>query len=197
MDTPAKQRRAPRSDGQRNRRLILEAAARAFATEGAEASLNAVARDAGVGIATVFRHFPTREALVEAIYRDSLEALCAAANQLADEQDAVTAIRAWMGKFLDYIGLQSGMAETLRALIGADADMDAQVGAVAQLTTAVEALLDKGRQEGIIATPVLAVDVVAALTGTAMTAGRPAQRDQADRLVDLLVAGITADRRAP
>jgi AcrR family transcriptional regulator len=195
--TPGRQRRAPRSDGQRNRRLILEAAARAFATEGAEASLNAVARDAGVGIATVFRHFPTREALVEAIYRDSLEALCAAANRLAGEHDALTAIRAWMEKFLDYIGLQNGMAETLRALIGAEEDMDAQVGAVAQLTAAVETLLDDGRREGIVGQPILAVDVMATLTGIAMTAGRPAQREQADRLVDLLVAGITATRRDP
>lgn len=193
MDTPAR-RRAPRSDGRRNRTLILHAAARAFATDGAEASLNAVARDAGVGIATLFRHFPTREALVEAIYLDSLQALCAAADSLAAEHDALSAIRAWTAKFLDYIGLQSGMADTLRALVGADTDMDSRVGAVGQLTTAVETLLDHGRQQRVVAAPVRADDVVAALTGIAITAGRPAQRDQADRLVDLLVAGITRDR---
>lgn len=191
MDTSGR-RRAPRSDGRRNRRLILEAAARAFAIDGTEASLNAVARDAGVGIATVFRHFPTREALVEAIYLDSLRTLCAAADSLAAEHDAPSAIRAWLGKFLDYIGLQSGMAETLRALIGTETDMDSRVGAVAELTTAVQTLLDNARQENVVSDVVRAEDVVAALTGIAMTAGRPAQRDQADRLVDLLVAGITA-----
>jgi AcrR family transcriptional regulator len=191
VDTSAR-RRAPRSDGRRNRRLILEAAARAFAIDGAEASLNAVARDAGVGIATVFRHFPTREALVEAIYLDSLQTLCAAADSLAAEHDALSAIRAWLATFLDYIGLQSGMAETLRALIGTETDMDSRVGAVAALTTAVQTLLDNGRQENVVSDVVRAEDVVAALTGIAMTSGRPAQRDQADRLVDLLVAGITA-----
>ena len=191
MDTSGR-RRAPRSDGRRNRGLIMEAAARAFAVEGAEASLNAVARDAGVGIATVFRHFPTREALVEAIYREALETLCAAAPALAAEYDALPATRAWMAKFLDYIGLQSGMADTLRALIDTETDLDSRVGTVAQLTAAVDTLLDKGRQEGLVSARVLAVDVVAALTGIATTAGRPTQRDQADRLVDLLIAGITA-----
>jgi AcrR family transcriptional regulator len=183
-------RRAPRSDGQRNRRLILEAGARAFAADGAEASLNAVARDAGVGIATLFRHFPTREALVEAIYGDSLQALCTAAGSLAADHDAVTATRAWMAAFLDYIGLKSGMADTLRAL--ADSELDSRVGTVDRLTAAVETLLSKGKRDGVFRDSTLAMDVVAALSGTALIAGRPAQRDQADRLVALLLAGMTA-----
>lgn len=190
MSQPAPRRRAPRSDGRRNRRLIAEAAARAFATQGEDASLNAIARDAGVGIATLFRHFPTREALVEAIYSDSLEDLCAAAAPLAAEHDALGATRAWAARFLDFISLKSGMADTLRALT--DADLASRVDAVDRLTEAVESLLAKGRAEGAFRPSVTADDVLAALSGTALIAGRPAQRDQADRLVDLLLAGLTA-----
>lgn len=188
MDHPGPRRRAARSDGQRNRRLILEAAARAFATHGADASLNAIARDAGVGIATLFRHFPTRDTLVEAIYSDSLDALCTAAPALAAEHDAVTALRTWMARFLDYVGLKSGMADTLRALT--DADVDSRVDTLGRLTATVQTLLDRGRADGVFRPSVRAADVVAALSGTALIAGRPAQRDQADRLVDLLIAGI-------
>jgi hypothetical protein len=101
----------------------------------------------------------------------------------------VTAARAWMANFLDYVGLRSGMADTLRAL--ADSELDSRVGTVDQLTAAVETLLDKGKREGVFRESVLAVDVVAALGGTALMAGRPTQRDQADRLVELLLAGLT------
>lgn len=194
MDHPGPRRRAARSDGQRNRRLILEAAARAFATHGTEASLNAIAREAGVGIATLFRHFPTRDTLVEAIYSDSLDALCAAAPTLAAEQDAATALRAWMTKFLDYVSLKSGLADTLRALT--DADVDSRVDTLGRLTAAVRTLLDAGHATGVCRPSVRADDVLAALSGTALIAGRPAQRDQADRLVDLLLAGIITDHPA-
>ncbi|MFI6350179.1 TetR/AcrR family transcriptional regulator [Streptomyces sp. NPDC050560] len=188
MAHPAPRRRAPRSDGQRNRRLIMEAAARAFATDGADASLNAVARDAGVGVATLFRHFPTREALVEAVYRESLVSLCAAAGTLAAERDALDATRAWLTKFLDYLSLKSGMADTLRALT--DGNTDSRIGTVERVTEAIEILLEHGRTEGVFRPSVRADDVLAALAGIALMAGSPAQRDQADRLVDLLLAGV-------
>jgi AcrR family transcriptional regulator len=188
MASPADGQRAPRSDGQRNRRLIMEAAARAFATDGVEATLNGIARDAGVGIATLFRHFPTREALVEAVYDGSLEVLCGFAVELLAANDALTATRAWMARFLDYLSLRSGMADTLRAL--AAEDLDSRVRTVERLTSAIELLLESGRDDGVFRPAVPASDVLVALSGIALMVGRPAQREQADRLVELLLAGL-------
>jgi AcrR family transcriptional regulator len=181
-------KRAPRSDGLRNRQLILEAAARAFATYGDEATLNGIARDAGVGIATLFRHFPTREVLVETIYSDSLEYLCAGASELVETSDSQGATRAWMGQFLDYMSLQRSMADTLRAL--AAEDIDSRVHTVDRLIVALEVLLAAGRQDGLLRGDVSASDLLAALGGIALMLGRPAQREQADRLVELLLAGL-------
>jgi AcrR family transcriptional regulator len=180
--------RAPRSDGVRNRQLIVEAGARAFATYGAEATLNGIARDAGVGIATLFRHFPTREALVETIYSDSLEYLCAAATDLLETQDGLGATRAWMGQFLDYMSLRLSMADTLRAL--AAEDIDSRVRSVDRLTTAIEALLMAGRRDGFFRDDFSASDVLAALGGIVLMLGLPGQRAQANRLVELLLAGL-------
>jgi AcrR family transcriptional regulator len=187
---PAK--RAPRSDGQRNRQLILEAAKRAFATDGVDATLNAIARDAGVGIATLFRHYPTREALIEASYSESIEYLCGTAATLLESNDAMTATREWMAGYLDYMSLRRGMADTIRALAGAD--VDSRVYTVERLEAAVELLLAAGRAEGVFRGDVPAGDVLVALGGITLMAGRPAQRDQADRLVELLLAGLRTDR---
>src|ERR1700712_2890379 len=110
-------RRAPRSDGRQNRDTILEDAARAFATEGSALPLNGIARDAGVGIATLFRHFPTRDDLVEEAYSNSLEHLCSAAQDLLEKHDALEATRRWMGRYLDYMSQKRGMAETVRGLL--------------------------------------------------------------------------------
>jgi AcrR family transcriptional regulator len=181
-------KRAPRSDGRRNRELLLEAAARAFATEGAEATLNGIARDAGVGIATLFRHFPTREALVEAAYSNSLEHVCSAADALVASTDSHTAARAWFGKLLDYLSQKQGMADTLRALV-AD-DLDSRVNSLDRVVAAVQVLLDAGKADGLLRDDVAAVDVVASISGIALIAGRPQQRAQADRLVDLLLDGL-------
>jgi AcrR family transcriptional regulator len=180
--------RAPRSDGLRNRQLIVEAGARAFATHGTEATLNGIARDAGVGIATLFRHFPTRDALVETIYSDSLEYLCAAATDLLGTEDSLGATQAWMRQFLDYMSLRQSMADTLRAL--ASEDIDSRVQSVDRLAAAIEALLAAGRRDGIFREDFSASDVLAALGGIALMRGGPGQRAQADRLVELLLAGL-------
>jgi AcrR family transcriptional regulator len=180
--------RAPRSDGQRNRQRILEAARRAFATEGTEVTLNGIARDAGVGIATLFRHFPTREALIEASYSDSLEQLCATADDLLRANDSVDATRAWMGAFLDYMSIKQGMADTIR-LLSAD-DLDSRVNTIDRMTAAIDVLLAQGRTDRSFRDDVPALDILAALGGIALMAGHPRQREQADRLVELLLAGL-------
>ncbi|AMM21531.1 hypothetical protein AX769_17015 [Frondihabitans sp. PAMC 28766] len=185
-------RRAPRSDGRENRAKILQAAARAFAVDGADATLNSIARDAGVGIATLFRHFPTRDDLMIAAYSESIDYLCAAADELLARMPPLDAARAWMGRYLDYMSTKAGMADTVRALLSND--VDSRVHTLDRLLAAVELLLRAGRSSGAVVPGTRADDVLAALAGIAVVAGRPAQRPQADRLADLLVRGVAASR---
>src|SRR5205807_5006608 len=107
--------RAVRADAVRNRARLLDAAVRAFASDGAEVTLDTVARSAGVGIGTLYRHFPTREALVEAAYRQELARLCDAVPGLLGSLPPDEAIRAWMDGFIDYMTTKRYMAEALRA----------------------------------------------------------------------------------
>src|SRR5580704_6083961 len=100
-----------RADAQRNRVRLLEAAVRAFSQEGPEVTLDAIAKDAGVGIGTLYRHFPTRESLVEAAYRNELDRLCDAAADLSQELTPEAAMRAWMDRFVDYMTTKRGMSD--------------------------------------------------------------------------------------
>src|SRR5262245_54317410 len=106
-----------RADARRNRDRLVEAAVRAFTQGGLDATLESIARDAGVGIGTLYRHFPTREALVEAAYRNELARLCDAATELLADRPADGALRAWMDRYVDYMATKRGMADALRAVI--------------------------------------------------------------------------------
>src|SRR5258705_7895484 len=109
--------RPMRADAQRNRIRLLEAAVRAFSQDGPDVTLEAVAKDAGVGIGTLYRHFPTREALVEAAYRNELARLCDAVADLLQTMPPDEALRTWMDRFVDYMTTKRGMADALRAVI--------------------------------------------------------------------------------
>ena len=109
-----------RADAQRNRDKILTAAVRVFAEEGLDAHLERIAKEAGVGSGTLYRNFPTRESLIEAAYRNEVAKLCAAAPELLRELPPRQALRAWMGRFLDYATAKLGMAYALRAMIALD-----------------------------------------------------------------------------
>jgi AcrR family transcriptional regulator len=98
-------RRRPRTDAQRNRERILEVAKESFTHSGANTSLDDIAKEAGVGAGTLYRHFPTRDALLEAVYRTEVEKLAAAEQELAQKLSPVEALRAWMLLFVDYIAL--------------------------------------------------------------------------------------------
>lgn len=106
-----------RADAQLNRERLLESAVRAFSREGPDATLDAIAKDAGVGIGTLYRRFPTREALIEAAYRNELARLCDAAPRLRESMPADAALREWMDRFLDYMRTKRGMADALRVVI--------------------------------------------------------------------------------
>jgi AcrR family transcriptional regulator len=177
-----------RADAQRNRDRLLAVAVRAFSRDGPDVTLESIARDAGVGIGTLYRHFPTREALVEAVYRNELARLCDAAADLLRAGPPDQATRAWMGRFIDYMITKRGMAGALRTLIASGADPFAQ--SRGRLLGAITMLLAAGAAAGAIRSDVEPGDVLASLSGVSLTAGEPAQRDQARRMLDLLMDGL-------
>jgi AcrR family transcriptional regulator len=177
-----------RADAQRNRQRLVEAAREAFASGGEKVTLEAVARAAGVGIGTLYRHFPTREALIEAVYRDHVSRLCAGADELLAGRAPDDALRAWMDRFADYLATKREMADALRVVIAAGAVTSTQTRE--QLSTAVQTLLDAGAAAGTLRGDVRAEDVVASLVGVFLACGQPEQRTQAGRMLDLLMAGL-------
>jgi AcrR family transcriptional regulator len=183
-----------RADAQRNRDRLLASAVRAFSQEGPDVTLEAIAKEAGVGIGTLYRHFPTREALIEAAYRNELARLCDAAAQLRESLPADAALRGWMDRFLDYMRTKRGMADALRVVIASGADPFAQ--SRARMVAAVAELLDAGAAAGAIRDDVQPEDVMASLSGISLAAGAPDQQEQAERLLDLLMDGLRRVDRA-
>ncbi len=187
--------RAVRSDALRNRARLLDAAVRAFASDGAEVTLDAVARTAGVGIGTLYRHFPTREALVEAAHRQELARLCDATPDLLRSLPPDRALRAWMDRFIDYMTTKRDMAGALRAVIASGGNPYAE--SRDRLIAAITPLLDAGVAAGTLRSDVEPFDVLLGLSGLSLAASEPAQRAQAGRLLDLLVDGLRHGARDP
>ena len=177
-----------RADARRNRDLLLDAAVRAFSRDGAAATLDGIAKDAGVGIGTLYRHFPTREALVEAAYRGELARLCDAAGELLAELPPDRALRAWMDRFVDYMRAKQGMRDVLNALVASGGDPFAR--SRDRMVTALGALLDAGRATGALRADVDAEDVLLAVSGVMLAAGKHASHDRVTRLLDVLVDGL-------
>jgi AcrR family transcriptional regulator len=177
-----------RADAQRNRDRLLDAAVRAFSQDGPEVTLDAIAKDAGVGIGTLYRHFPTREALVEAAYRNELARLCDAVPDLLRDLPPDEATRTWMDRFVDYMTTKRGMSGALRVVIASGGNPFAQ--SRDRLVAAISTLLDAGAAGGTVRSDVEPGDVLASLSGVSLAAGEPAQRDQARRLLDLLMDGL-------
>ncbi|BBX65105.1 TetR family transcriptional regulator [Mycobacterium saskatchewanense] len=175
-----------RSDARRNRERLLAAATAAF-SQGGPVSLEAIARDAGVGIGTLYRHFPTREALVEAVYRAELAEVAAAAGQLLERHPPKEALRRWMDRYAGFVAAKRGMAESLQAMFASGAMQPTQTRD--SIVGAVDLLLRAGADDGSLRADVQADDVVSSLIGTFLASGSPEQRG---RMLDLLVAGIAA-----
>ena len=184
-----------RSDARRNREKLLEVATAAFAAaDGRPVSLESIARDAGVGIGTLYRHFPNRQALVEAIYRTELAEVAAAAEQLLKRHPPKTALRRWMDRYASFVAAKRGMAETLHAIFESGAMEPTQTRD--SLVGALDMLLRAGVDDGSLRSDVQADDVVSSLIGVMLVSGSPAQTG---RLLDLLVAGVATagiNRRA-
>ncbi len=177
-----------RADARRNRDRLLDAAVRAFSRDRPDVTLDAIAKDAGVGIGTLYRHFPTREALIEAAYRNELARLCDAVAELLQAMPPDQALRAWMDRFVDYMTTKRGMAGALRAVIASGANPYAQ--SRDRLIAAITTLLRAAAAAGTIRPDTEPADVLAGLSGVSLAAGEPAQRDQARRLLDLLTDGL-------
>jgi AcrR family transcriptional regulator len=177
-----------RADAARNRESLLEVATRAFAASDDKPSMRAIAREAGVGIGTLYRHFPTRESLVEAIYQDQAERLTAGARDLLAVLPPAQAMRRWMDLFGEWLATKRGIIGTLAA--PAAGGERGHPHSRAQMLAAITAILDAGAANGDIRATVDPEDVVASLVGIFLVAGGPAQQAQAGRLLDLLMDGL-------
>ena len=177
-----------RADAQRNRDRLLDVAARAFSHEGPDVTLEAIAKEAGVGIGTLYRHFPTREALVDASYRNELYRLCDSAEQLLKRQPPDRALRTWMDHFVDYMTTKRGMGDALKALIasGGDPFSESRDRLIGALTT----LLRAGASAGTLRADVDPEDVLISLSGVSLATAESDRRKQAGRLLDLLMDGL-------
>ena len=180
--------RALRADASRNRDTLLAAATRAFASPEAEPSMRAIAREAGVGIATLYRHFPTRESLVDAVYHDQVERLTVGARELLEQLPPAEAMRRWMDLFGDWLMTKYGMIDTLLAMI--ESGEIAHAHTRAELLDVITTILEAGRAVGDLRADVTAEDIAASLIGIFTVVGKPEQRPQADRLLDLLMDGL-------
>ncbi|SNT64104.1 DNA-binding transcriptional regulator, AcrR family [Asanoa hainanensis] len=172
-----------RADARRNRDRLLATAVTAFSRD-PDVTLDAIAKEAGVGIGTLYRHFPTREALVEAAYRNELAHLVEGSAELLslppDE-----AVRAFLGRCVDFLSTKAGMADALRAVIASGGDPYAESGAL--LIGAIAPLLEAGAAAGILRADVDPFDLLVATNGVTLAA---TSREQADRLLDLLFDGL-------
>jgi AcrR family transcriptional regulator len=183
-----KTRRKPRADSLRNRELLLEAAGQVFSAGGPSASLEAVARQAGVGIGTLYRHFPTREALFDAVYRHEVDHLAERARQLAEGPDPVEALREWLHANVRLVATKKGMIEGLQLAAFGSSDLKAY--SFEQLTRSIALLLDRGVAAGKLRADISPEDLLRALLGIFYSQGADGWRPTVLRLVDVVVDGL-------
>jgi AcrR family transcriptional regulator len=190
--TAGPDRNAPRqrADAARNREALLQVATEVFARSETEPSMRALAREAGVGVATLYRHFPTREALVDAVYHDQVRRLTVGAAELVAALPPAEALRRWMDVFADWMATKNGMLGTLAAMI--DANRIVHADTRGELLAAIDTILRAGVEAGDIRADASAEDVAAALIGVLSVTGRPAVNPQAARLLNLLHDGLRA-----
>jgi AcrR family transcriptional regulator len=179
--------RKPRTDAQRNRERILEVAKEAFTRFGANASLDDIATQAGVGAGTLYRHFPTRDALIEAVYRTEVEKLAAAERDFAAAMPPIEALRAWMLLFVDHIAAKHIIAPALNSIVGGASKL--YEGSRDQTRGAIDALVKRAIKSGDIRRDLDPFDLLRALIGVAHVASSPDWQQSAKRLVDILIMG--------
>jgi AcrR family transcriptional regulator len=187
--------RKPRADALRNRERVLEAAKAVFSAGGAEASLEAVAKYAGVGIGTLYRHFPTREALYEAVYRREVEQLGELADTLKDDAEPVEALRRWISSNIEFVATKKGMATALA--VAAHGLPDLQSFSFERLTQAIGVLLARAVKAGDIRADVSPEDLLRALVGMCYLHDQPGWQSTVVRLMDVFVDGLRVRPEKP
>ena len=185
---PAKSTRKPRADSVRNRERVLEAAKAVFAAGGPEASLEAVARQAGVGVGTLYRHFPTRQTLFEAVYRREVEQLVELAEQLGTDLPPLAALRRWMRANVEFVATKKGMSAALAVAVHASSDLTAY--SMDRLGRALETLLQRAVKAGVIRDDIGPEDVLRTIVGLCYTHDKPGWQGNVLRLVDVFVDGM-------
>jgi AcrR family transcriptional regulator len=179
--------RKPRSDAQRNRGRILEVAKVAFTRHGANASLDDIAKQAGVGAGTLYRHFPTRDALIESVYRSEVEKLAAAERKFAESMQPIDALRAWMLLFVDHIAEKHIIAPALNSIIGGPSRL--YEGSRDSVMGAMDELVKRAKKTGDLRKDVDGSDFLRAIIGVSHLGSGPDWHKGAKRLVDILIAG--------
>ena len=185
--------RKPRADSLRNREQLIAAAKGAFTERGADAPLEEIAREAGVGIGTLYRHFPTRDALLAAVYRREVAQLAAAADRLLDERPPIEALRAWLMQLVDYMATKRMVAPALRASPGEGSEAFAASGPA--IAGAVARLVEAAVASGAVRADVTADDLMRLVTGLAQGYDHPHWPASARRLIDVMIAGLGATAR--
>src|ERR1700733_11639116 len=180
--------RKPRADAIRNRERVLEAAKAVFSAGGPEASLEAVAKRAGVGIGTLYRHFPTREALFEAVYRREVQQLGELAEALKSEADPVDALRRWLRSNVEFVATKKGMSAALALAVQSTSELTAF--SFDRLTKAVGAFLDRAIAAGDIPAHISPEDLLRALVGMCYLHDQPGWQKSVVRLLDVFVDGL-------
>ncbi|MCU1490660.1 MAG: TetR/AcrR family transcriptional regulator [Acidimicrobiaceae bacterium] len=184
-----------RADAQRNRARLISTATKVFAAEGTDVALEEIARQAGVGIGTLYRHFPTREALIEAVYRNEVEVLRDSADTLLAQLPPEEALAEWMQRFVAYVATKRGLVAALKGMLDVDASLfdDSRK----QLIEAAGRLLDAGAKTGVVRGDVDAADLVRAMGGICMAADQGRSVDQSRSIVGLLLDGLRFGARTP
>lgn len=185
--------RKPRADAERNRLRLLATAKIVFAEKGSSASLDEIARIAGVGAGTLYRHFPNRDALVEAVYRNELDQLVAAADRLAETEPPLTALREWLLVFVDYAATKRAMLDLLNALDGGTSRLHSETAG--QMKQAIAKLVARAVASGDVGRDLDPFDLLLALAGATKFASGPDGDQAARRLVDILIAGVRTGKR--
>ncbi|RYX84472.1 TetR/AcrR family transcriptional regulator [bacterium] len=178
----------PRVDAARNREQLIAVATRVFASADTEPSMRAIAREAEVGIATLYRHFPTKESLVEAVYQSQVVRLTTGARELLNQLPPPVALRRWMDLFGDWIATKNGMLDTLLAMVETDEIAHGQTRT--ELLTAITTILDAGCAVDDFRQDVTAEDIAASLIGIFTVAPKNQREILANRLLNLLMDGL-------
>ena len=202
MPSPGQtQPRRPRADAERNRARLLDAARAAFASGREPVTLEQIARDSGVGIGTLYRHFPTREALVEALYRKELADLCASVDDLLAIQPPDRALRAWMDRFADYVAAKREMADTLRAVFASGtvtvSHAREELAAAVSAVLAADADADADADARTLRDDVRPEDIVALIVGSFTATSLAGGREQLERMFDLLMDAVRRPAAPP